>query len=73
MKELLRARAMESMCRQRASFFPAESWKFLAEAEMWKHRALDLIRDHHVDCNQPTLRQRAGSETSTRSDVPITN
>ncbi|WP_139069907.1 hypothetical protein [Tardiphaga robiniae] len=52
MKELLHARAMESICRQRASFFPEESWKFLAEAEMWKHRALDLIIDHHVDCNQ---------------------
>jgi hypothetical protein len=55
MKELLHARAMESMCRQRASFFPEESWKFLAEAERWKHRALDLISDHHVDCNQPAL------------------
>jgi len=54
MKELLRARAMESMCRQRASFFPEESWKFLAEAEMWKHRVLDLIDEHHVDCNQAT-------------------
>lgn len=52
MKELLEARAMESMCRQRASFFPMESWKYLAEAEMWNHRALDLIDGHHFDCNQ---------------------
>ncbi len=51
MKELLRARAMESMCRQRPWFYPEEGWKFLAEAEMWKHRALDLISDHHVNCH----------------------
>lgn len=43
MSELLRCRAMESMCRQRASFYPNEAWKFLSEAEMWHHRALDLI------------------------------
>jgi hypothetical protein len=41
MEELLRCRAMESMCRQRAVFDPLRSWKYLAEAEMWKHKALD--------------------------------
>jgi len=34
---------MESMCRQRASFYPGEAWKFLAEAEMWHHRSMDLL------------------------------
>lgn len=52
MKELLRCRAMESMCRQRASFYPEEAWRFLAEAEMWHHKAMDAIAAHHVDCNQ---------------------
>jgi hypothetical protein len=52
MRELLRARAMERMCRQRASFFPEERWNYLAQAEMWNHRAFDLINDHHLDCNQ---------------------
>lgn len=50
MRELLRCRAMESMCRQRASFYPGEAWKFLAEAEMWHHRAMDVIApEHRVD------------------------
>jgi hypothetical protein len=50
---------MESMCRQRASHFPEESWKFLAEAEMWRHRALDLIDQYHVECDQPEVRHQA--------------
>jgi hypothetical protein len=49
MKELLRCRAMESMCRQRASFYPGEAWKFLAEAEMWHHKAMDLISAGFID------------------------
>lgn len=59
MKELLTCRAMESMCRQRASHFPGESWKFLAEAEMWRHRALDLIDQYHVECNPPEVKHQA--------------
>jgi hypothetical protein len=43
MKDLLRCRAMESMCRQRASFYPGEAWNYLAQAEMWHHRAMDLV------------------------------
>jgi hypothetical protein len=53
MKELRTCRAMESLCRQRASFYPEDSWKHLAEAEMWRHRAMDLVAEHHVECNQP--------------------
>jgi hypothetical protein len=30
---------MESLCRQRAVFYPLESWRLLAEAEMWHHKA----------------------------------
>lgn len=52
MKELLHCRAMESMCRQRASFYPEEAWKFMAEAEMWRHRAMDLATAYHHECNQ---------------------
>lgn len=40
MKELLDCRAMESVCRQRATLYPEESWKWLAEAEMWNHKAI---------------------------------
>jgi len=30
---------MESLCRQSAVFYPLESWRLLAEAEMWNHKA----------------------------------
>jgi hypothetical protein len=30
---------MESLCRQNAVFRPLESWRLLAEAEMWHHKA----------------------------------
>jgi hypothetical protein len=41
MRDLARYRAMESLCRQSAVFHPLESWRLLAEAEMWHHKALD--------------------------------
>ena len=43
MKDLARYRAMESLCRQSAVFHPLESWRLLAEAEMWHHKAEDEI------------------------------
>jgi hypothetical protein len=43
MKDLVRYRAMESLCRQSAVFHPLESWRLLAEAEMWHHKALEEI------------------------------
>jgi hypothetical protein len=43
MKDLARYRAMESLCRQNAVFHPLESWRLLAEAEMWHHKAEDEI------------------------------
>ena len=43
MKDLVRYRAMESLCRQSAVFHPLESWRLLAEAEMWHHKAQDEI------------------------------
>jgi hypothetical protein len=43
MQDLARYRAMESLCRQVAAFRPLESWRLLAEAEMWHHRALQEI------------------------------
>ncbi|MET0968720.1 MAG: hypothetical protein ABWY18_05915 [Tardiphaga sp.] len=49
MKELLRCRAMESMCRQRASFYPGEAWTYLAQAEMWHHRVMDLVASERPD------------------------
>jgi len=48
MKDLVRYRAMESLCRQRAVFRPLESWRLLAEAEMWHHKAEDEIAARSV-------------------------
>jgi hypothetical protein len=46
MNDLVRYRAMESLCRQSAVFRPLESWRLLAEAEMWHHKAQDEIASH---------------------------
>ena len=51
MKDLVRYRAMESLCRQNAVFHPLESWRLLAEAEMWHHRAEDEIAARSRQCD----------------------
>jgi hypothetical protein len=43
MKDLNRYRAMESLCRQSAVFHPHDSWRLLAQAEMWHHKAQDEL------------------------------
>jgi hypothetical protein len=43
MNDLVRYRAMESLCRQNAVFRPLDSWRLLAEAEMWHHKAQEKI------------------------------
>ena len=52
MEDLVRYRAMESLCRQSAVFRPLESWRLLAEAEMWHHKALEEIRNRSIECNE---------------------
>jgi hypothetical protein len=42
MQDLVRYRAMESLRRQSAVFHPLDSWRLLAQAEMWHHKALDI-------------------------------
>jgi hypothetical protein len=49
MKDLVRYRAMESLCRQRAVFRPLESWRLLAEAEMWHHKAEEEMATRSVE------------------------
>jgi hypothetical protein len=48
---------MESLYRQGAVLHPEDSWKLLAEAEKWRHRALDQIASHFEECNasQPAV------------------
>jgi len=73
MNDLVRYRAMESLCRQSAVFHPLENWRLLAEAEMWHHKAQEEIASHFIECNgaPPTAalartslsRARAGSRS----------
>jgi hypothetical protein len=52
MNDLVRYRAMESLCRQSAVFRPLESWRLLAEAEMWHHKAQEEISLRFMECNR---------------------
>jgi hypothetical protein len=52
MKNLVRYRAMESLCRQAAVHHPLDSWRMLAEAEMWHHKALDEVASHFEEPNR---------------------
>jgi hypothetical protein len=54
MQNLVRYRAMESLCRQSAVFHPQESWRLLAEAEMWHHKALEEIASSSQPCAPPS-------------------
>jgi hypothetical protein len=51
MKNLVRYRAMESLCRQAAVHHPLDSWRMLAEAEMWHHKALDEVASRFEERN----------------------
>ena len=51
MKELLRCREQEALCRQRAALDPTRRWHWLAEAEKWQHKALAEISSRFADCN----------------------
>jgi hypothetical protein len=51
MKNVLRYRALGSLCRQHAAYNPDESWKLLAQAEHWEHLAQVEMSAHFNDCN----------------------
>ena len=72
MKDLARYRAMEALCRQSAVFHPLESWRLLAQAEMWHHKAEDEIAARSLECDavapmgvvaQTALLPRAGEKS----------
>jgi hypothetical protein len=52
MNDLVRYRAMESLCRQSAVFRPLDSWRLLAEAEMWHHKEQEEIASRFIECNR---------------------
>ena len=69
MSGLARYRAMESLCRQSAVFYPLESWRLLAEAEMWHHKAQEEMAQEEMA--QMTSRLRGRSESL--PDQPISS
>ena len=64
MKNLARYRAMESLCRQSAVFHPHDSWRLLAQAEMWHHKAEDELAARSV---QSDVAAPAGALVRTES------
>src|SRR5450631_4215437 len=62
MKDLARYRAMESLCRQSAVFNPLESWRLLAQAEMWHHKALEVIESGSLQYSTPPGAMLSGME-----------
>jgi hypothetical protein len=77
MQDLVRYRAMESLCRQSAVFRPLESWRLLAEAEMWHHKAEDEIASRFMECNgAPPKNAVARTESSSKArdgNWPVTS
>jgi hypothetical protein len=70
MKDFVRYRAMESLCRQNAVFRPLESWRLLAEAEMWHHKALEEIAPLCRERGDALPAAAAARATSVRSADP---
>jgi hypothetical protein len=66
MKNLVRYRAMESLCRQSAVFRPLDSWRLLAEAEMWHHKALEEIESSSLQATTPPTAELARTESASR-------
>jgi hypothetical protein len=68
MQDIVRYRAMESLCRQSAVFRPLESWRLLAEAEMWHHKALQEIASRPLErADAPPPMARARKEASSNA------
>ena len=51
MKEILRYRALGSLCRQQAAYNPGERWSLIAQAIHWEHLAEVEMSMHFEECN----------------------
>jgi hypothetical protein len=51
MKNVVRYRAMASLCRQHAAYNPNDGWKLLAQAEHWEHLAAAEMSSRFEECN----------------------
>jgi hypothetical protein len=75
MKDIVRYRAMESLCRKSAVFHPIESWRLLAEAEMWHHKAQEEIdsRSRNGDTAPPagTLAESTGKSADANRSLRV--
>ena len=69
MKNVLRYRALGSLCRQHAAYNPDESWKLLAQAEHWEHLAQVEMAAHFNDCNEPVSNTKAVTESKPVKDL----
>lgn len=70
MEELVRCHAMESLCRQRATFYPEESWKWFAEAEMWNHKAFECLSQPEASRATPSERSSVSEEVFSSELLP---
>lgn len=72
MKDLVRYRAMESLCRQSAVFHPLDSWRLLAEAEMWHHKAEEALAEEALERDEaPPTRALGRPESSGTANLPL--
>jgi hypothetical protein len=67
MKNVIRYRAMGSLCRQHAAYNPTESWRLLAQAEHWEHLAAVEMSSHFKECNGPGSSDAPKSGTTANS------
>jgi hypothetical protein len=73
MKDAAYCRAMEALCRQSAVFRPLDSWRLLADAEMWHHRALAEVTPGSLERKgiQPTAFAAGTEPTSNQVAASI--
>jgi hypothetical protein len=67
MKRVWRLRAMGSLSRQWAAYNPADSSKFLAEAEYWERLAAAELAEYFAACNS------CGTTVSIQAEVANSN
>jgi hypothetical protein len=68
MENVLQLRAMGSLCRQQAAYYPDQRWKLLAEAEYWEHLAEAEVSSHFEECNVNRSNDLAKSGPSANSN-----
>jgi hypothetical protein len=64
MKNVIRYRAMGSLCRQHAAYNPNESWKLLAQAEHWEHLAELEASSHSEERNADNSNAQANNRSA---------